>query len=99
MPMYYFLKYSQIYSMISRTFWSYYRYETDDVDDIASGNKSFIFKTKITEKQEARPVGPAQPGPDEHGNQPSPENQHLEILIDCLYFLQNDNLKVMIILQ
>ena len=56
MPMYYFLKYSQIYSMISRTFWSYYRYETDDVDDIASGNKSFIFKTKITEKQEARPV-------------------------------------------
>ena len=47
MPMYNLLEYSQNYSVTSGSLWNYYRDEVDDVDDNASGGKSFEYKTKI----------------------------------------------------
>ena len=47
MPMYNLLEYSQNYSMTSGSLWNYYRDKIDDVDDNASDDKSFEYKTKM----------------------------------------------------
>ena len=62
MPMYNLLKYSQNYSMTSRSLWNYYRSEVDTVDDYASDGKSFEYKTKIVQKPPERPERPGNEG-------------------------------------
>ena len=52
--------------MTSGNSWNYYGDKTVDVDDNASDGKSFKCKTKIERKM---PQRPAQPDPDEDGNQ------------------------------
>ena len=56
--------------MMSESLWNCYREEIDDVDNNASGDKSFKYKIKIIEKTEARPARPAQTDPDEDGSNP-----------------------------
>ena len=53
--------------MTSGSLWNYYRDEIDDVDDNASDDKSFKYKTKIVEKTQERPPQPGNPG---DANQP-----------------------------
>ena len=66
MPMYSLLEYSDNYSMTSGGLWNHYRDEVDNVNNNASDSKSFKYKTKITDKTEARP---AQPGNEEDADQ------------------------------
>ena len=54
MPMYNLLEYSENYSMTSESLWNYYRDEIDGVDDNASDDKSFKYKTKIEGKSPER---------------------------------------------
>ena len=61
---YILLEYRQNYSMISESLWNCYREEIDDVDNNASDDKSFKYKTKIIEKTRAWPARPAQTDPD-----------------------------------
>ena len=79
MPMYNPLQYSQNYSMTSRSFWSYYRDKTDDVDDVSDG-KSFNYKTKIVEN---KPKGPGNEG---HANRPPVLTLNAEVTIPLKYF-------------
>ena len=58
MPMYNLLEYSSNYSMKSGSLWNYYRDKIDDVDDDASNNKSFKYKTKLIGKAKTRPPQP-----------------------------------------
>ena len=58
MPMYNLLKYSKNYSMASEGLWNCYRDKIDNVDDNASDDKSFKYKTKIVEKTLERPLQP-----------------------------------------
>ena len=41
--------------MTSESLWNYYRNEINDVNDNASDNKSFKYKTKIVGKISKRP--------------------------------------------
>ena len=50
MLMYDMLEYSQNYSMKSRSLWNYYSGKIYDVDDNASDDKLFTYKTKIVGK-------------------------------------------------
>ena len=61
--------------MTSGNLWNFYRDKIDDVHNKASDGKSFKYKTKIIEETEARPVRPAQPDPDQRGNQPPQPDQ------------------------
>ena len=54
MLMYNLLEYSENYSMTSGSLWNYYRDEIDGVDDNASDDKSFKYKTKIVGKSPER---------------------------------------------
>ena len=56
--------------MMSESLWNCFREEIDDVDNNASGDKSFKYKIKIIEKTRAWPARPAQTDPDEDGNKP-----------------------------
>ena len=58
MPMYNLLEYSSNYSMKSGSLWNYYRDKIDDVDDDASNNKSFKYKTKLIGKAKTRSPQP-----------------------------------------
>ena len=58
MSMYDLLEYSQNYSMISGRLWNYYRDKINDVDDNASDDKSFKYKTKTAGKTPERPPRP-----------------------------------------
>ena len=54
MPVCNLLEYSDNFSMTSGRLWNCYRDEVDNVNDYH--DKSFNYKTKITEKTEARPA-------------------------------------------
>ena len=69
MSMYNLLEYSQNYSMTSESLWNYFRDEIDNIDDNASDDKSFKYKTKIIGKTEERPARPAQPSANPDGSQ------------------------------
>ena len=74
MSMYNLLEYSQNYSMISGSLWNYYKDKVVSVNDNASHEKSFKYKTKKVVKTTKRFNQPQQPGSDEHGNQAKREN-------------------------
>ena len=50
MPMYYLLEYSPSHYVTSGNLWNYYRDKIDNGHYIASGGKSFTYKTKIVGK-------------------------------------------------
>ena len=64
MPMYNLLEHSQIYSMTSGSLWNCYKDKTDDVEHNAEDGKSF---DNLTPRRSDRP---AEPDPDQDGNQP-----------------------------
>ena len=80
--MYNLLEYSPNYSMSSRSLWSYYRNEIDDVDDNASDGKSFEYDTKTVGKT---PQRPAQPG--NQGDLNRPPQPPVEVTIPLKYHI------------
>ena len=56
--MYNLLEYSKNYSMTSGSLWNFYRDEIDNINDNASNDKPFKYKTKIVEKTLERPARP-----------------------------------------
>ena len=55
MPMYNLLEYTKNYSVTSGSLWNHYRDKINDIDDNASDDKSFIYKTKIVGSTPEKP--------------------------------------------
>ena len=74
-PMYNLLEYSQNYFMTTGNLWNYDRDEIDDVDDNASDDKSFEYKTKIVGNT------PERPGNEGDANRPPVPTLNVEVTI------------------
>ena len=85
MLMYNLLEYNQNYSMTSGSLWNYYRDETDNVDDNASDDKSFNYKTKIVRKTPQSPERPGNEGDADQPLQPAVPTLNVEVTMPLKY--------------
>ena len=65
--------------------WNYYRDKIDDVDDNASDDKSFEYKTKLIGKLPKRPAQPGNEGDADRPPQPPVPTLHVEVTITLKY--------------
>ena len=65
--------------------WNYYRDKIDDVDDNASDDKSFEYKTKLIGKSPKRPARPGNEGDADRPPQPPVPTLHVEVTITLKY--------------
>ena len=79
MPMHNVLEYSQNYSVTSGSLWNHYRDKIDNINDNASDDKSFTYKTEIVGKTLAQPENEGD------ANRPSVPTLNVEVTIPLKY--------------
>ena len=79
MSMHNVLEYSQNYSMTSRSLWNHYRDEIDHINDNASDDKSFKYKTETVGKTLAQPENEGD------ANRPAVPTVNVEVTIPLKY--------------